>query len=306
MNIKMKKRLYMFFLFASGCCLSFLVVQPNKIGLLIMATYVIGCTVFSVVFLKNSSGKLKSDDKKSNILSLCFALLAVAFIGTFDGGLPIKYADSGLVSSFIMKLGFDKSVCLSVINIFIMAGAVPILFCFFEYLRDGGVNNGNDAKDFSSKLFFNYCFSVGIVLCVFLLVSSFSYDSSVDDAFSLQLVKRSFSRLTELTAMDFHPPLYYYLLKIFLSVFSLTGIDEIFLGKLFSVVPYIILLLMSLIAYRKDSSRGLSLGFTILLFASFCCFYTQTTAVRMYTWGLLFVTATFFSARTLAEKSGGG
>ena len=302
----MKKRLYLLFLFASGCCLSFLVVQPNTVGMLIMAICVLCCGAFSSVFLKNSYSILSSNNKIKSVVSLGFALITAVFIGIFGGGLTAKYADSGFVASLFMKLGLDKLIWLPVINVFLIAGAVPILFCFFKYLwNECGLKEDAEAKAFSSKSFFYYCFSVGIVLCVLLLISSFSYDSNVDDAFSLQLVKRSFSRLTELTAMDFHPPLYYYLLKIFLSVFSLTGIDEIFLGKLFSVVPYIILLLMSLIAYRKDSSRGLSLGFTILLFASFCCFYTQTTAVRMYTWGLLFVTATFFSARTLAEKSGG-
>ena len=301
----MKKRLYLLFLFASGCCLSFLAVQPNKTGLLIMLTGTLLCCIFSVAYVKDSSVMLLSKSKKDSIISFCSALLIVVFVGSFGGGLPLKYADSGLVASLFEKNGINRSVGLSVISICMMAGAIPILFSFFEFLQNNGKHKDSVDDFFSSKSFFCLCFSLGMVLCVFLLISSFSYDSNVDDAFSLQLVKRGFARLTVLTAKDFHPPLYYYLLKNFLSLFSFTGINELFLGKMFSVVPYIILLVLSVIAYKKDKSKGASLGFTILLFASFYCSYSQVMVVRMYTWGLLFVTTAFFSARTLMKKSGG-
>ncbi len=305
MSIVNKKALKPLIILASSFCLSFLSVQPNMVGLLIMIAAVLLWGFFIFIYTKSKPGNLSPSSKKSKIISLCASILIVAFIGTFEGGLPQKYSSSGLVSSVFLKIGINKSIGLSIINICLMAGAVPVLYCFFKYLQENDRQDLSGPDFFSSESFFCLCFFVGVVICIVLLALSFSYESNVDDAFSIQLVKRDFSRLTLLTAKDFHPPLYYYLLKIFLAVFSFTGIDELFLGKVFSVVPYVILLALCMLAYKKDKSKGASLGFTILLFASFYCTYSQSMTVRMYTWGFLFVAVTFFCAQLLIKKTSG-
>ena len=302
-TIKINKRLEFLVLFISGCCLSFLFVQPNLYGLLFMAAGIICCVCLSAAFVKNTSGIVAFN--KSSIVSLCSALLIGIFIGGYKGGTAMKYADSELIASLFSKAGLNQSFWLSVINVCLVIAALPILFAFFEYLQSDRQRKGTRQDFYSSKRFFYICFLIGTALCVALLVSCFSYESNVDDAFSLQLVKRDFLRLTELTAKDFHPPLYYYLLKVFLAIFSFTGIDELFLGKIFSVLPYVILLIICLVAYKKNNHKSFSLGITVLLFGSTCCFFTQAMAVRMYTWGLLFVTLTYLAAQNLIKTRGG-
>lgn len=300
----MKKYLFPAIILISGCCFSFLMVQPNKTGLIILAIGVLCSAVFAAYCYKTSGQHDFSLKKRSNLLSLLSAAVIVGFVGCFDGGLPKKYGDSGLVNSVFEKIGIDKTLGLTVLAVGICLVALPGVYAFFVFLQGTSEKEDNSAvgRFFSSNAFFYSCFAIGLLLCGCLIVTSFSYDVNVDDAFSLQLIKRSFARLTVLTANDFHPPLYYYLLKIFVTVFSFTGINEIFLGKLFSVIPYLILLLFCFVRFKKTKKNGFAIGISILLFACFLCTFFQAMLVRMYTWGLLFVTFAFLEAKWLIEE----
>ena len=300
----MKKYVFPALLLISGCCLSFLMVQPNKTGLIILAIGVLCSATFAAYCYKTSDKHDFSIKKRSNLLSVLFAAVIVGFVGFFDGGLPTKYGDSGLVSSVFEKIGIDKTAGLTVLAVIMCLLALPGVYAFFVFLQENSDKEDDSVvgRFFSSNAFFYSCFTIGLLLCGCLIITSFSYSVTNDDVFSLQLIKRDFARLTVLTANDFHPPLYYYLLKIFVSVFSFTGINEIFLGKLFSVIPYLILIVVCFVCYRKTRQNGFAYGISILLFACFWCTYFQTMQIRMYTWGMLFVTLAFFEAKWLIEE----
>lgn len=297
----MKKYVFPALLLISGCCLSFLMVQPNKTGLIILAIGVLCSATFAAYCYKTSDKHDFSIKKRSNLLSVLFAAVIVGFVGFFDGGLPTKYGDSGFVSSVFEKIGIDKTLGLTVLAAIICLLALPVVYAFFVFLQENSDKEDDSVvgRFFSSNAFFYSCFTIGLLLCGCMIMTSFSYDITIDDAFSLRLIENNFIQITELTANDFHPPLYYYLLKIFASCLSFTGINQVFLGKVFSVIPYIILLVFCFFRYRKTRTNSYAYGISILLYACFWCAYSQTMQIRMYTWGLLFVTFVFIEAKKL-------
>lgn len=111
-----------------------------------------------------------------------------------------------------------------------------------------------------------------------------------DEAFSLNLIRMSFSDLITATAQDVHPPLYYLMLKVFVDGvhWFFPAAETIVLAKIFSVIPIgIVLIIGSLFLCEKKSFRA-ALIFIVLMFGTQILPYA--IEIRMYSWALLFVT----------------
>ncbi|MDR3223449.1 MAG: hypothetical protein LBT66_06965 [Methanobrevibacter sp.] len=97
--------------------------------------------------------------------------------------------------------------------------------------------------------------------------------------------------------IDVHPPLYYFML---LSVFSVLtffkiGFSEVIVGKIFSIVPLVLLLIFSLIILRKRFGWLFNGIFSIAMISAPRVMHFSTE-VRSYSWGILFLTLAFYSA----------
>ena len=125
----------------------------------------------------------------------------------------------------------------------------------------------------------------------------FSNDIWYDELFTVGMIEHSYGDLIAFTARDVHPPLYYCIVKFVVELCKLKvpTANTVAVAKVVSVLPYFILLLYSVTFIRKRFgifTGGLFLFCTIAMPQ----LSAYTVEVRMYSWALLFVTATFLHA----------
>lgn len=123
----------------------------------------------------------------------------------------------------------------------------------------------------------------------------FSDSIWLDEAFSLSLVEQSFTDIIKNTAIDVHPPLYYLLLKIILSLFHFLGIHHtILIAKFTSLIPMGLLLVVSYTKIAKLFGKKTAFLFNLLLLGMpQLMFYS--IEIRMYSFAFLFVTLFYLS-----------
>lgn len=136
----------------------------------------------------------------------------------------------------------------------------------------------------SEKIFFAVVVIIAIANGVFLV------DNAVwgDEAFSGVLIRNDVGGILEGTAGDVHPPLYYLILKLAVSVFGESG-------TVLHMVSYIAFLgVCILIATCIRKCFGVaSAYFSILLVGWTGIGMVYSVEIRMYSFAMLFVTATF-------------
>lgn len=113
-----------------------------------------------------------------------------------------------------------------------------------------------------------------------------------DEAYTIQLIREnSFSGMIAETAMDVHPPLYYLLLKVFVTVFG----QSITAYKLFSVIPMVLLMVLAWTKVRRN--WGIRTACLFLLFVNAIpCMLEYTIQIRMYSLACFFTTWAALSA----------
>ena len=115
-----------------------------------------------------------------------------------------------------------------------------------------------------------------------------------DEAASINLSRCSFGDIIKYASMDFHPPLYYFLLKI-------TGVffhDALWGYKLVSIIPVVITMIVVdkwILANVKNNSLWSAVVFSLLMGLS-PCNMGKNVEVRMYTWAALWVTLFLLSS----------
>ena len=122
-----------------------------------------------------------------------------------------------------------------------------------------------------------------------------------DEYFTLTLLNMPVGDMITVTAGDVHPPLYYLMGKAFVSITEPLGWDLLFSLKILSIIPYIIILIVSAAKIRKDFS-----WFTAGLFAFslgiMTEFFSHFVRARMYSWAILFVALAFIAFLDLIES----
>ena len=113
----------------------------------------------------------------------------------------------------------------------------------------------------------------------------------IDEAFTKALVKHSFGDITNLIKNDFHPPLYFYALKIFVTVFGITD----FTIRFFSVLGALATILIGYVIGQKVFGKSGALYFCLLM-VSLPMLAEYSHEARMYTWGAFAVTGVFLYA----------
>jgi hypothetical protein len=115
-----------------------------------------------------------------------------------------------------------------------------------------------------------------------------------DDYYSLGIVIYSFRDMIFATASNVHPPLYYIIFKIFkVLLHPNSNFYLIIIGKIVSLVPLGLLLIFSCTKIRKEFNLLVSGIFCLLLCSSFQIM-NYSTVIRMYSWGLFFLTIQLF------------
>lgn len=107
-----------------------------------------------------------------------------------------------------------------------------------------------------------------------------------DEAYTIALVKYSYTEILEITSSDVHPPLYYFMLKSFCSIFG----DSLVAMRIFSNLGVIASMLLVLFFTSKPLTKVVSTVF-ILFIAIMPVNQYMGVEIRMYSWAMFFVLA---------------
>lgn len=118
-----------------------------------------------------------------------------------------------------------------------------------------------------------------------------------DDAYSLAMIRHTWNDVIALTAKDFHPPLYYFLLKFF----SVLGGENVVYMKLVSSIPILLTLVLTRCFLKKEFGGVSALIFVLCFMASQTILF-YSVEIRMYSWALFFVTMSYCSAYYAIKK----
>lgn len=130
-----------------------------------------------------------------------------------------------------------------------------------------------------------YLLAVIICLCISLPV--FSQSVTLDEAYSITLVRKSVPGIIGGAAVDVHPPLYYLILKFS----SLFGGESLVKYRIVTYLPvYLNLLVLGATLIRKRWGNRTAI-FYLLWFGSVYCTFDYSSLIRMYSWAAFFVTA---------------
>lgn len=110
----------------------------------------------------------------------------------------------------------------------------------------------------------------------------------VDEYWTYSLVNLSFLDGMTVAIHDVHPPLYYMILYLF----SPFGLSNLYLLKIVSVIPYILIMVVSATKIRKDYG-WLTAGLFVFCLGIMGDFFVEFLTIRMYSWGLFFVLMAF-------------
>lgn len=141
-------------------------------------------------------------------------------------------------------------------------------------------------RDNAGKIFF----AIGIVTCLYMFMSPASWSIlHVDEYWTYSLVNLPLKEAMVVIVNDVHPPLHYWLLYLF-NPLGLT--QSLYFVKVFSVVPYILIMIVSATKIREEYG-WLTAGLFVFSLGVMTDFFVEFLTARMYSWGLFFVLMAF-------------
>lgn len=135
----------------------------------------------------------------------------------------------------------------------------------------------------------------GLVIVELMILGSLSFGKGIwfDEAYSLAMIRNSFKEMSLITAADVHPPLYYYLLKIFTEPFA----DKMLAARWFSILPMVLIVAVGGVKVRKlfDEMTAFLFMLCAILFGQLTFYAIE---IRMYSLACMFV---FFASLAAYE-----
>ena len=145
-------------------------------------------------------------------------------------------------------------------------------------------------------------FALSILTLCYMFISPLNHlIVHIDEYFTLTLINMPVNDIITITAGDVHPPLYYLMGKAFISVTSAFGWDLLFSLKIMSIIPYIIILILSPTKIRKNYG-WFAAGLFAFSLGIMNEFFSHFLRVRMYSWAILFILLAFLSFMDLIEN----
>ena len=147
-------------------------------------------------------------------------------------------------------------------------------------------------------------FSISILFFISLVILSLNgVYIFIDERYSLYLIQLPLNKAISLCINDVHPPLYYIIIKIPCTILSALNIsyNPIIVSRLTSMLPYLIILIVSATKLRKEYGWFIA-GFFAFAMAAMSGFYTHYLVIRMYNWGILFLLMSFIYLKDIIYK----
>ena len=142
-----------------------------------------------------------------------------------------------------------------------------------------------EKRDILGKIFFGVAILVLLYMFISPLTNMFI---NVDEYWTYSLVNLPFMQGMIVAVHDVHPPLYYMILYLFTPF----GLANLYLSKVVSVIPYILIMVVSATKIREDYG-WLTAGLFVFCLGLMTDFFIEFLTIRMYSWGLFFVLMSF-------------
>ena len=131
-------------------------------------------------------------------------------------------------------------------------------------------------------------FALSILMLIYMLISPLNQVlSNVGEFFTLTLINFPLGDLLHILGGDTNPPLYFLLLKAVSKI-----IPDFAILKVFSIIPYAIILILSTLKLRKDYG-WLTAGLFAFALAAMSEFLMTYSLLRPYSWAMLFIVLAF-------------
>lgn len=277
------------FLSLSSCAFISLLVTTKARLLLALAWYI--CAFLLSFFLRIPKGFVKqhTSRKSAAATAVLLALLGSYFYACLGTILPIQQTS--------LHFGILRAT-ISLIGILAAAYFGLALAAFIAVKEEDAEKYQRFPSSKAAVSLAGILTATGLALAVFCSFNGYIW---ADEAYSLRIVQYSYSDIVAMCAADVHPPFYYLALKLAedLGTALFPGYyATVVIGKLFSVVPY--LLLIGLCWYKLRDEKVLR-PYVLLCVFGMPQMLSYSVEIRMYSWALLFVTASFFSARDIVS-----
>lgn len=146
--------------------------------------------------------------------------------------------------------------------------------------------------------------SIFVISCIIFLgcYISLIFNENVwtDEAYSIRLIrKNTLMQIIAATADDVHPPLYYLMLKVFISIFG----DSMITYKLFSIVPLVLCYVLAGTRIKRYWGNNTAILF-IFFINAVPCLLEYVVQIRMYSWAMFWVTWAAVSAFGVYKERG--
>lgn len=148
-------------------------------------------------------------------------------------------------------------------------------------------------------------FFISVLLCVYMIFSNLTHVIfEIDEYFTFALIKFPLNDIITITSNDVHPPLYYLILKFVVKTFDLLNLQYNLLHilKILSIVPYILILLIS-VTKIKNKYNWITAGLFTFTLITLSEFYINYLSIRMYSWAIFFLVMSFIYLQEVISTS---
>ncbi|WP_406531572.1 hypothetical protein [Methanobrevibacter sp.] len=161
----------------------------------------------------------------------------------------------------------------------------------------------NDDKKFDYISLLPWVVSFIFLILLFYIYVKYPF-LSVDEGYTRGILNLNLADMVTVTASDVHPPLYYFINYLFTQLINAIGLkmSVMHLLEFPSLIPYLIILIISLTKLRKEYGL-LTAGIFSLALISLSEFFTYYLIARMYTWAMLFMIIAFLFVKDILEKN---
>lgn len=123
-----------------------------------------------------------------------------------------------------------------------------------------------------------FLFAVAVLIFLYMFISPLTHMFiNVDEYWTYSLVNLPFIDGMKVVFHDVHPPLYYWILYL-LTPF---GLDNLYLLKVVSIIPYLLIMAVSATKIRKDYD-WLTAGLFVFCIGVMSDFFVEFLTIRMY------------------------
>lgn len=178
-----------------------------------------------------------------------------------------------------------------------------ILTILFSLLLLRYLGNVKSIKEKMKKLFVFTLYSISFIYIIFSLLTILNNVVWADEVCSLAMIKHTFIDIIKININDVHPPLYYLILKYFNGLINIfIKVNPIIISKLFSFIPYIIIIGI-INKYFKNKYGILTSSIATFFITCMPQMIYYFFEIRMYSWVMCFVTLSYYGLEKIVENN---